>query len=320
MATLIYRNVAVRKKRIPYRQEGDQLIYSVGRSALQLPEMLQSETAVDVTVRFLAHACLVIDIAGKRLAMDPWFIGPCFSNGWWHLVPPKSDALDLVQQADILYISHNHPDHLHAETLRHLRADIPVVVPDFPSQSVVRPLRRIGFTRVIPLKFNHIYTVEGSPIFLSILRAGDFRDDSGLYLAAGPFSMLSTVDSNRLNNFVLPHGVDLLATSFASGASGFPLCFETLAEQERFQIVTRRRRAAALQVMKYVEAVGPRVYMPYAGFFTEAASRDAFVRDHNIKNTSGSIIETVRASAPNVTAVDPMQTDLIRFPPNGDWT
>lgn len=315
--TLTYRSVGVTKKTIPFRQEENRLVYSVERSALKLPDALRSEAPVEVTVRFLAHACLVIDVAGKRLAMDPWLIGPCFSNGWWHSVPPKSDALDLVREADLIYISHNHPDHMHAETLSPLRRDVPIIIPDFPTNSVGRPLRRMGFTRVIPLEFNQIYAVHDTPIYLSILQAGDFRDDSGLYLTAGRFSMLSTVDSNRLNNFALPHGVDLLTTSFAGGASGFPLCFEVFTEKERFQIVKRNRRAGALQVLQYLETVAPRVYMLYAGYFTEAAPRDSFIRDHNIKNTSQSIIKEVLAAAPHVKTVDPMQTDLIRFAPDG---
>ena len=319
-ATLTYRNIGVTKKTIPFRQEEERLIYSAERSALELPDALRSEAPVEVTVRFLAHACLVIDIAGKRLAMDPWLIGPCFSNGWWHTVPPKSEALDLVREADLIYISHNHPDHMHAETLSHLRRNVPIIVPDFPTSSTVRPLRRMGFTHVMPLEFNRIYAVHNTPIYLSILQAGDFRDDSGLYLSAGRFSLLSTVDSNRLNNFVLPHAVDLLTTSFASGASGFPLCFEMFTEEERFQIVKRNRRAYALHAVQYVETVAPRVYMPYAGYFTEAAPRDVFIRDHNIKNTSQSIIKAVRVAAPHVKTVDPMQTDLIRFAPDGQVT
>ena len=322
-ATLTYRNVGVTKQTMPFHQEQDRLFYCVERSALQLPEPLRSETPVEVRVRFLAHACLVIEIAGMRIVTDPWLIGPCFSSGWWHTVPPKSDAMDLVRDADLIYISHNHSDHMHAETLSHLRRDIPIIVPDFPSNSVLRPLRRMGFTRVMPLKFNHIYAVHDMavpPIHLSILQSGDFRDDSGLYVSAGRFSMLSTVDSNQLNNLMLPQGVDLLTTSFASGASGFPLCFDVLPQEERFQIVTRNRRARALQVLQYVETVAPRVYMPYAGYFTEAAPRDIFIRDHNIKNTSESIIKMVLAGAPNVKTIDPFQTDSIRFAPDGQVT
>jgi CMP-N-acetylneuraminate monooxygenase len=315
-ATLAYRNIGVSKKTIPFRQEEDRLYYSVQHSALEFPEELRSAAPLEVTVRFLAHACLAIEVAGKRLVMDPWLVGPCFSTGWWHKVPPKSDALDLLRHADLIYISHNHPDHMHSETLSYLRRDVPIIVPDFTTNSAVRPLRRMGFTSVFPLEFNHIYSVLDANINVSILQAGDFRDDSGLFLSAGRFSMLSTVDSNRLNNLVLPHGVDLLTTSFASGSSGYPLCFEMLPEKERFEIVERNRRIREQGVVQYVKTVEPRVYMPYAGYFTEAAPRDAFVRENNRKNTSGRIIE-ILAAMQNVKTVDPMETDSITFAADG---
>ena len=156
---------------------------------------------------------------------DPWLFGPCFIAGWWHAYPPKQDALEIVNSADVLYISHNHPDHMHIEILLQVRKDLPILVPDFPSQSTVKPVREMGFSNVEALPFNSVYQVDGSPVHFSILQAGDFRDDSGLYVSAGDFSCLLAVDSNALNNFVLPQTVDLLMTAFAGGASGFPVCF-----------------------------------------------------------------------------------------------
>lgn len=315
--SLTYRNVGVAKKIIPFRQEGNRLIYSVESDALELPDFLRSDAAVEATVRFLAHACLMVEVAGKRIVTDPWLVGPCFSSGWWHTKPPKSDALDLVREADLIYISHNHPDHLHAETLSYLRRDVPIIIPEFPTDSVGRPLRRLGFEQVIPLKFGRVYSVPDTPIYLSLLQAGDFRDDSGLYLTAGRFSMLAAVDSNRLNNFVLPHRVELLATSFAGGASGFPLCFEMFTDEDRLRISKQNCRACVLQLLQYIKTVAPKAYIPYAGYFTEAAPRDSSIRKHNLKNDVRSVIKDVEAIAPEVKVVDPTETDIIRFVPNG---
>jgi CMP-N-acetylneuraminate monooxygenase len=311
--SLRYRNVGVAKARLPYRQVGEQLVYERATTALRVPADLISPVPRHGTVRFLAHACLAIDVGGQRIVTDPWLIGPCFTTGWWHAAPPKTDAFDVVASADLIFISHNHPDHMHAETLSRLRRDVPIVVPAFATQSVVRPLRAMGFTHVTALAFNELHRVEGSPIVLAILQAGDFRDDSGLFVQAGELSLLASVDSNQLNSFVLPHGVDLLATSFAGGASGFPLCFEVFSEEERFKLSKRNRGAAALQAMRYVEAVAPRVYVPYAGHFTESASRDRFIREHNAKNSSRDIVDAVARSSPEVRAVNLLETDVIHF-------
>ena len=77
-----------------------------------------------------------------------------------------------------------------------------------------------------------MYELNGTSLILSLLKAGDFRDDSGIYFNYGNFSFLSTVDSNDLNFGVLPLAPTLLATSFAGGASGFPLCFDVYNDQE----------------------------------------------------------------------------------------
>jgi CMP-N-acetylneuraminate monooxygenase len=51
------------------------------------------------------------------LTSDPWYIGFCFATGWWHINPPSEEAIEILQDSDYIYISHNHPDHLHIPSL-----------------------------------------------------------------------------------------------------------------------------------------------------------------------------------------------------------
>lgn len=312
-SSLAYRNVAITKPKLPFRQEGQELVCDTDAYGLALPEALKSDAPVRAEVRFVSHACIVIDVLGKRIVTDPWLFGPCFIAGWWHAFPPKADALDLVNSADVVYISHNHPDHMHIETLEKVRRDIKIVVPDFPSQSTVKPVREMGFTDVEALPFNALYDIDGSGVHFSILQAGDFRDDSGLYVSAGDFSCLLAVDSNALNNFVLPKQVDLLMTAFAGGASGFPVCFDVVPDDQKDQIVARNKGAAAAQAMEYIRHVEPKCYVPYAGFFTEAAPRDASVKVRNKKNSSGDAAALAAREFPSVLAHDPLDGDLMVF-------
>jgi CMP-N-acetylneuraminate monooxygenase len=55
--------------------------------------------------------------------------------------------------------------------------------------------------------------------------------------------------------------------------------------------------------------------MPYAGFFVEAASRDAPVRSRNAKNQVSEVATAVRAVRPDVVVIDPCVTPdvLMRF-------
>ena len=38
---------------------------------------------VEFKIRFLNHACMVIDCGEIKFATDPWIFGSAFSNGWW---------------------------------------------------------------------------------------------------------------------------------------------------------------------------------------------------------------------------------------------
>ncbi len=83
-------------------------------------------------------------------------------------------------------------------------------------------LKGIGFTCIYALDFKEIVALSPK-VQASVLKSGDFRDDSGLYLCLDNHEILLSVDSNFLNHYVLPKEITMLVTSFASGSSGFPL-------------------------------------------------------------------------------------------------
>jgi CMP-N-acetylneuraminate monooxygenase len=312
---LAYTNVGVAKETLPFEVRDGILRCEAARQfSLRVPPALRFGSSRRVSIRFLAHACLLIEYDGLRLITDPWLLGPCFMTGWWPALPPKDDALDLLCSADAVYISHNHPDHMHEETLSVLRArrpDVPVLVPAFDTASTVRPVREMGFSNVQVLEFNSIYRVGESPLLLSMLKSGDFRDDSGLYLQSDNCSCLLVVDAKALNGMCLPNKIDFLAASFAGGASAYPWCYEHHTVEERAEINRRYLGAMRKRVVDHVRASSPRIFMPYAGFFKEAAPRDAFIRDNNTKNSVDSIRKVLLEVTPGMTFVDPRDTDQV---------
>lgn len=270
-----------------------------------------------VTVRFLNHACLLVETDVLRFATDPWLIGSAFCNGWWLAHPSPADAFDALNKCDFIYISHNHPDHLHAETLHYLRKDIPIVTANFISGSTVSYLRDLGFQRVHSLSFTEKWVAENAPVAISVLKSGDFRDDSGLFVEIGEFAAVLTVDSNFIDFWQFPKGLDLLATSFAGGASGFPLCFDNYMQEEKERIIVRNRNAIRKINKLMLQRALPAVYLPYAGFFKEVAKRDAYVADNNYKNGVKDYAEM--CSDLGISLVDPVTTPLLTFS-NGDLT
>jgi CMP-N-acetylneuraminate monooxygenase len=133
--------------------------------------------------------------------------------------------------------------------------------------------------------FQNYYQFKNSDLLLTILKSGDFRDDSGLYFTYGDFSFLTAVDSNDLNFSRHPENLTVYASNFAGGASGFPFCFDTLTETEKYDLAVKSRKARKAVVSGIVRAIEPSYYLPYAGFFKEKAIRDEYIRKNNLKNS-----------------------------------
>jgi CMP-N-acetylneuraminate monooxygenase len=135
----------------------------------------------EVEFRFLNHAALSITYKEITLVTDPWLFGPAFMTGWWLDHPSAEDSIKILKNADFVFISHNHPDHLHSETLELLDKDKKFIVGDFNSKSTEKYLRSLGFNNIDSFEFGVIYQIKENFQF-SIFKSGDFRDDSGLYL------------------------------------------------------------------------------------------------------------------------------------------
>jgi CMP-N-acetylneuraminate monooxygenase len=309
LETLSYTNVQQKKETLEFEVKNRMLVVDLPEIAISLP--LGGEPT-PLKVRLLSHACVLIEAGGLRLVTDPWLLGPAFSTGWWPAFEPRDDAIDLLRTADLIYVSHNHPDHCHLETLSHVRAGTPIIVPNFKTGAVVRLLEAFGHNSVVPLEPGVTYDVGGT-VSVAILKSGDFREDSGLYLSNGSLHALLTVDANWLNGGTLPRNLDLLMTSFAGGASGYPWCFEMYNDETRAQIAAGRLRALRSLVEIYVGATRPRVYIPYAGFFKESAPRDEFIRKNNRKNTVSEILQLVRRVSPTSLTIDPTDTDEVEI-------
>jgi CMP-N-acetylneuraminate monooxygenase len=281
-----YTNVAVKKETLPVRTFDDRWEIGIRRVIPRLPALSGGSR---VSVRWLNHACLVVESEGVKFATDPWLRGPAFCNGWWLKYQSPADALAELNSCDFIYVSHNHPDHLHAETLSAVRKDMPIVTAGFETRSSEMYLRDLGFPNVLPAEFGRRYTHAKSNLTFTVLKSGDFRDDSGLYFTVGEFTAILAVDANFLNFHMLPSPVSLLATAFASGASGFPLCFDQYSDEEKNRILARNRSAIATSARQYIDQTKPRVYLPYAGYFAEDPIRDSMVASKNRKNTPASL-------------------------------
>lgn len=267
-------------------------------------EMLRQPLRVgELTLRFYAHACMEIGLGGKRLFTDPWLVGPAFTRGWWLAHKPPADWLDSLAAADAIYISHNHSDHLNRHTLKRLVArnpNVPVFVPQYAKDSCQSILRSIGLKSVSVVPFG-VWVKFGDLGRFMILADQASRDDSGILIEYKGHRILNTVDCSNLCGGNLPGSVDVLLTSFASGASGYPVCWSELYSEEfisRFVLANRRLKAE--QAVQYSRQTQAKVYIPFAGYFEEAHPKDSEIRRLNVHNTPEEVCAQIRQQCPGI--------------------
>lgn len=282
--TLKYQDSHVKKESIDFKVNDNVLSFMDQKKSLVNPYINNKIKETQLNLRWLNHASTSINYGKTSLVTDPWLKGSAFLTGWWLEEESTYDSLEILKHADYVYISHNHPDHLHPETLNLIDRDKKIIVGNFLSKSTEKYLNSLGFFNINVLEFNVIYEIE-SNFQICLFKSGDFRDDSGVYLNCGGFETLMTVDSNFLNSYTLPKNIDLLLTSFAGGASGFPLCYNNYSLDEK-KIISKRNRSAILaSVSGYIKETSPKYYMPYAGMFKEKSRRDLFINTNNLKNS-----------------------------------
>jgi CMP-N-acetylneuraminate monooxygenase len=237
-----------------------------------------------IKIRWINHACLIFETNNFKIATDPWLVGPAFSNGWWLKHKSPIDCFEQINSCNLLFISHNHPDHLHPETLKKIDKNINIITGNFKSDSTYKFLKDLGFKNITKINFDEKISNKKDELEISILKSGDFREDSGILIQSGNFTFMATVDSNFIDFHRLPKKIDFLASSFAGGASGFPLCFNDYNEKEKKIILEKNRRTLIYSNQKIIELSNTKYFLPYAGFFLENAKRDKYIKENNLKN------------------------------------
>ena len=274
-----YKNGLVKKKK-EYEINNNKIL--VSNKNFQ-PEIKSVDKSIDVKVRYINHAFLIIESDNFKFATDPWALGPAFNTGWWLKHKTIANWKDELNSCDFIYISHNHPDHCHELTLSYVDKKIPLVVPNFITNSTGLLLQDLGFKNIHNLNFENQYQLKNTELIFTIFKSGDLRDDSGFYFSAGNFKGLLTVDANNLNFLKLP-SVDLFASSFAGGAHGYPLNCENYELKDRVKMLDNDRKFIRKTKYKYLEKIKPNFFLPYAGFFKEVLKRDEVYIKYNKKN------------------------------------
>lgn len=102
-------------------------------------------------INLVAHASVLIDTGDCLILTDPWLYGKAFNDSWCLSMRPNYNIAEL-EKATHLWISHEHPDHFHMETLRSFSSKfkerVIVLFQDNHSDKVPNALRSLGFKNI----------------------------------------------------------------------------------------------------------------------------------------------------------------------------
>ena len=213
-----------------------------------------------------AHACLELVYKGFSLLTDPWLCGPAFFGSWMHYPAPIVNVSTL--RPDAIWISHEHSDHFHEPTLDHFDRSTPIYVPDFPNRRLIKRLTALGFEDIGPMPFGEGIELS-EHIRLTCFEPGSLSNDSIVLIELDGFRMLNLNDAginHRLASLVAP--VDMVASFFVPGASGYPWTWTHLSQKQKVDI-SQRTAEGLLQMLKQAMTLyGAKYLLPFAGQFT----------------------------------------------------
>ena len=107
---------------------------------------------VEPVVTALGHAGLCVEAQGVRLLLDPWVSrSGAFLGSWFPFPDNEHLPGPWLAGADLVVVSHEHLDHLDLDFLARLPAQVPIVVPRYPSTIIERRLAAAGRRHVIVL-------------------------------------------------------------------------------------------------------------------------------------------------------------------------
>src|SRR5215218_8793767 len=218
----------------------------------------------------LGHAGILIESDRRSIVCDPWFV-PAFLGSWFPF--PRNDRLadDLlarIENADFLYVEHLHGDHCDEPWLRaHLRRDVGVLLPGYPTRELERRMRELGFTNLIRTTDTDDLDLDGLTVAIHVetsITDGP-GGDSALVVSDGTARIVDQNDCRTTDLGALrAHGpVDLHWLQY-SGAIWYPMVYD-LPEDEMRALVQAKIESQLARAMRYVEAVGARAIVPSAG-------------------------------------------------------
>jgi L-ascorbate metabolism protein UlaG (beta-lactamase superfamily) len=168
----------------------------------EAPRPAERYDGAGMRVRYLGHACLLIETSELTVLVDP-VLGYQHGSG-----PERVGISELPERIDFVLLTHNHLDHVIFEVLLELRRRVgTVVVPRSTGGTLIDPslsriLRSLGFNSVVELDDMDVLPLPGGELtalpFLGEHADLDVRTKNAYLLRSRGRSVMAVADLNNV--------------------------------------------------------------------------------------------------------------------------
>ena len=222
----------------------------------------------DTRVEMIGHASIRIRSGGRTLLVDPWYVDPIDCNATHHWPPLVHEVSELAADADALWISHVHPDHLDERTLAQFPRGIPVYIGRYANDGFRARLEGLGLN-VHVLGFQEPTRLPDTDFEVCLLES-DYGEsaayDSSIVVRTPDFTVFDNNDcflhEDKYRWVRERYRVDYGFLGY-SPASYYPVCFE-FAPEEKARLLreaSERRYDDFLEVARILQ---PGLAIPFA--------------------------------------------------------
>ncbi len=234
-------------------------------------------------IEYISHACLLVDTGDVRIATDPWFAGPAYSQQWY--VFPKPVNAEAVESADVIAISHGHEDHFHPKTLRGLvNKTARVFYPYAWFGGAKEFIQSLGFSNVTEAASWRKYSLAKDTSITYVANGHDniMVIESGQEVLVNVNDALHSEAETTIDFFIEEIGrrwprIDVLFCGFG-GASYFPNMLHVEGKDDR-AIGIVREQLFAHNFCRVVAGLKPQIAIPFAADFALLAPAERWIND-----------------------------------------
>jgi len=220
-------------------------------------------------VRYVYSACVTIDTVNVTILCDPWFTQGIYDGSWFQY-PRLLNPIETIGRADLVYISHIHPDHYDPRFLSTYLARFPqtrLIIGRSGSPHLAHKMKLDGFAA------EAIDSVRIGNTELTIIPNAAYavNVDTALVVRTGNLSVVNMND-NPLDpeqiarvRALCPGGRPDFALLPYAGAGPYPQTFTFRTEAALIAAAEKKRRRFLDLYREYIRQLDPVCCMPFAG-------------------------------------------------------